>query len=101
LGKITFANTGESVPFEEDESLLELSEREKVPVPFGCYAGHCAACMVRIEEGRENISAPNVFEEYTLTRQELEQGWRLGCQIKLTAGEVVLAPWSPDLMTEK
>ena len=74
MGKITFANNGQSVTYEENETLLELSERERVPVPFGCYAGHCAACMVRIESGAENLPTPNVFEEYTLTPEELAQG---------------------------
>lgn len=101
MGKITFANNGQSVTYEENETLLELSKRERVPVPFGCYAGHCAACMVRIESGAENLPAPNVFEEYTLTPEELAQGWRLGCQLELKAGEVVLVPWSPDLVEKK
>ena len=77
-----------------------LSEREEIPVPFGCYAGHCAACMVRVDtttEGAANLPAPTVFETYTLTREELDAGWRLGCQLELGSGALRIEPWAPGL----
>lgn len=86
--------------YEEGETLLALSKREEIPVPFGCYAGHCAACMVRVDtttEGAANLPAPTVFETYTLTREELDAGWRLGCQLELGSGALRIEPWAPGL----
>ena len=61
------------------------------PVPMGCYAGHCAACMIRVQASPEDINAPTVFETYTLTREELAQGIRLGCQLRILGGQVTIA----------
>ena len=73
--------------------LLEDTSPAHTPIPFGCYAGHCAACMVTITQGHDLLSPPSPFEHYTLSHEELAQNIRLACQIKLVAsGQITLHP---------
>ncbi len=63
------------------------------PIAFGCYAGHCAACMVTIESGSEHLSEITQFERYTLSNQELTSHIRLACQLTVVSeGEIVMRP---------
>ena len=88
-----------SFAFSPPASLIDIIEDTsplKSPVPFGCYAGHCAACMVRIERGAELLNPITPFERYTLSKEELDDEVRLGCQIQaLKAGVVRLRPLDP------
>lgn len=63
------------------------------PIAFGCYAGHCAACMVTIESGAELLSELTAFERYTLSQKELDAHIRLACQLTLvSAGQIHMRP---------
>jgi len=61
-------------------TLLELAKQAGVDWQFNCSRGTCARCRCRIESGAE------LLEEYTdeewdrLGPDELDQGFRLGCQ---------------------
>lgn len=73
--------------------LLEDTSPAHTPIPFGCYAGHCAACMVTVTEGVELLSEITPFERYTLSQQELDQHIRLACQLSLVStGTVSMHP---------
>jgi ferredoxin len=61
-----------------------VNQAETLGVPFGCYEGHCGACLITIIEGNENLSE--------LTEKEkaygLEKNQRLACQCRIKHGDV-------------
>ena len=49
----------------------------------------CGKCKVRVVEGKAPVSAA---DERLLTKEELAQGWRLGCQLVLSGATVIDVP---------
>ena len=49
--------------------------------------GNCARCAVRVLEGEAAI---NTMDRMWFTQEQLEAGWRLGCQV-YTKGPVTVA----------
>ena len=58
-----------------EESLLEAALRHKLPAPYSCQAGLCAACMCRVVEGQVHMR-----HNEALDARDLRLGWVLGCQ---------------------
>ncbi|MBB6735770.1 2Fe-2S iron-sulfur cluster-binding protein [Cohnella zeiphila] len=80
------------VPPAIGQSLLQLAQRAGVDWQFNCSRGTCARCRCRIEAGSELLSEPNDAEWDRLGPDELEQGFRLGCQAVVEReGEIVAA----------
>jgi 2Fe-2S ferredoxin len=72
-------------------SILELAERNRVDWLSNCRRGTCARCRCLVEEGMELLSGPSEAEKARLEREELEEGYRLGCQARLIRpGKVVV-----------
>jgi 2Fe-2S ferredoxin len=61
-------------------SLLELAQKESVDWQFNCSRGTCAKCRCSIIIGADLLSEPNDAEWDRLGSDELEAGYRLGCQ---------------------
>ena len=49
----------------------------------------CGKCKVRVVEGNAPVS---LADERLLTKEELQQGWRLGCQLTLAGAAIVDVP---------
>lgn len=72
-------------------SILELAERHGVDWNSNCRRGTCARCRCLVIEGREFLTAPNDAETARLTEEEIDQGYRLGCQAKVEhSGNIVV-----------
>lgn len=63
-----------------------LDACEDLGVPFGCQAGECATCLVKVLDGGENLAPRNFAEE----SMRLRPNERLACQAKVLNGRVVL-----------
>lgn len=61
-------------------TLLELAKRAGVDWQFNCSRGTCARCRCLIRAGAELLDEPTDAEWDRLGPDELEQGFRLGCQ---------------------
>ena len=72
-------------------TLLEHALKNDVEWGFSCTRGTCARCRTRIESGMEYLSEPNEAELLRLDPEEIEQGYRLGCQAKVVARGTVKA----------
>ncbi len=81
-----------SIDLDDGAALRQLADIDRRLLPFGCYAGHCATCMIEVVEGAEHLSPINATEEYTLTRDEIARGIRLACQITVCEGTVHIRP---------
>ncbi|MEF3301823.1 2Fe-2S iron-sulfur cluster-binding protein [Paenibacillus sp. GYB003] len=64
-------------------SVLEHALKHDVDWGFSCTRGTCSRCRCLVESGMEHLSEPNEAELDSLDDEELEQGFRLGCQTKV------------------
>ncbi len=75
---------------EQEKELADGSEikdvcEEDFKIPFGCKDGLCGTCIIKIEEGNENLSEKNEKEEDMLPD---EPNSRLACQCRVKSGTV-------------
>jgi len=66
-------------------TVLDLAERNEVDWNSFCKRGTCARCRCMVVEGIEYLSEPNLAEERRLDPEEIEEGYRLGCQSRIEA----------------
>jgi len=72
-------------------TILQLAEQHKVDWNSNCRRGTCARCRSKVLEGMEHLSEPNEAEIARLEPEEIEQGYRLGCQAKIVReGKIVV-----------
>ncbi len=69
-----------TVEIETGKTLLDHAIANGIDVGFSCTRGTCARCRVYVEEGRELLSEPNDAEYDRMDEDELDAGYRLGCQ---------------------
>ncbi|MCB9359141.1 (2Fe-2S)-binding protein [Candidatus Woesearchaeota archaeon] len=82
MAKVTIDGTEEEV--QDGDSLNDVCEKHGVI--FGCYAGVCGSCRIKVIEGAENLSE-KTSEEDQLCEADNE---RLACQCNIKQGEVKL-----------
>jgi 2Fe-2S ferredoxin len=66
-------------------SLLDIALKHDIDWGFSCTRGTCARCRCFVESGSEFLSDPNDAELDRLEPEEIEEGYRLGCQAEITA----------------
>ncbi len=65
-----------------DQALPDVLVRNGIFLPMDCGGrGVCGKCRVRFLEGAE---LPGPMDEQVLRPEELTQGWRLGCQCRIS-----------------
>ena len=62
-----------------DETVLEAAARAGIELPFSCRAGVCSTCRTKVVQG-----AVEMAQNYALEDWELEQGYVLACQSRVT-----------------
>ena len=67
-----------------------VADQVGASLPFYCYEGACETCRVLVLEGMDNLTAVNDQERQTLGDEKIACGYRLGCQIVMVSGRVVL-----------
>ncbi len=73
---------------EDGTPLIEACEELETTLSFGCTEGTCGVCELTILKGRENCSRPSEEEKDYLFEEDLSQGMRLGCQVRIKKGDV-------------
>jgi ferredoxin, 2Fe-2S len=61
-------------------SLLDLALKADVDWQYNCSRGTCARCRCQIVEGANQLREPTDEEWDRLGPEELDAGFRLGCQ---------------------
>ena len=87
---VTVSDSGERFEFKNEETLLQVLERNGQNISFGCKMGACGADVVEVVEGTGHLSQPSQQELATLKRLGYGTGARLACCAKLT-GSVTIA----------
>lgn len=72
-------------------SLLDLALKHGVDWNFSCTRGTCARCRCFVETGIELLARPTDEEEDRLEPEELEAGFRLGCQALIKQSGTIVA----------
>lgn len=76
-------------------TLLDAAVQNNVDWGFSCTRGTCARCRCRIRQGMNCLSKPNEAEKLRLEPEELEQGYRLGCQTTVEKNGDIVAEHRP------
>jgi len=62
-----------------DETVLEGAARAGIELPFSCRAGVCSTCRTKVVRGKVEMA-----QNYALEDWELEQGYVLACQSRVS-----------------
>lgn len=74
-------NNDKNVEAESGKSLLSTLADQNIFLPSACGGkGSCGQCKVRVLEGGGEILPT---ETVHFTRKQIQEGWRLGCQLKV------------------
>lgn len=76
-------------------TILDLAEMNEVDWNSFCKRGTCARCRCHVSEGVEYLSIANEAEENRLDPEEIDEGYRLGCQTKFERIGVVSIKHAP------
>jgi len=91
LMTLTGRSIRRNVKPEIGSSILKHAEMHKVDWSSNCRRGTCARCRSKVIEGMAFLSAPNDAEIARLEPEELEAGFRLGCQATVRKeGKIVI-----------
>lgn len=72
-------------------TLLQQALAAGVDWGFNCSRGTCARCRCLVQEGADLLEEPTDAEWDRLGEDELDQGYRLGCQAVLKKAGVLAA----------
>ena len=75
---------------EDGSSLIDVCDEIDVALSFGCTEGTCGVCELTVIEGIKNLSKVTDEEKDYLLPEDLEEGMRLGCQLKIRKGDVTI-----------
>lgn len=84
MPNVTFKNTGQTVPVQDNELLREVTQVNGWPIPYGCENGICGTCLISIPSGKENLTPIEETEEQTLKAMgKFDGNHRLACQCRV------------------
>jgi ferredoxin len=90
VAKVFFKTDNVTYEVEDGTPLMDFCEEVDVSLSFGCTEGTCGVCEVTVLKGRENLSRITEEEKDYLLEEDLEDGMRLGCQVKIRKGDIIL-----------
>ncbi|NVO28124.1 2Fe-2S iron-sulfur cluster binding domain-containing protein [Donghicola sp. C2-DW-16] len=91
-GRVVFVDVGLSVTVKAGTRIIEVSEKLGAGVTYGCREGECGSCLVRVVEGMEFLSDPDMLELRVLRENLAGHADRLACQAKVMGGTVKVRP---------
>ncbi|MFQ5444177.1 MAG: 2Fe-2S iron-sulfur cluster-binding protein [Nitrospinales bacterium] len=90
MAKILFQPDNVVHEFEDGSALIDICDEVDITLSFGCTEGTCGVCELTVVKGMENISKVTDEEKEYLLPEDINNGMRLGCQIKIKRGEVAI-----------
>ena len=92
-GKVKLTiNDGKTLEVQTGSSLMATLAEEKVFLPSACGGkGNCGQCKCRVVEGGGTLLPTEVG---FFTRKQIQDHWRLGCQVKVKEDLKIVVPQS-------
>ena len=75
-----------SVSMSAEDNPLAAGLQAGLDLPYSCRNGVCCTCRAKVMEGRVSMN-----KNFTLTREEIAQGFVLSCQAKALSPKLVLS----------
>ena len=88
---LTFKDIGLTVNVPAGVRVIEISEKVGAGIVYGCREGDCGTCMMKVEEGWDNLSTPTIIEDKVLKDNLAGRHYRLACQAQVI-GDVTVSP---------
>jgi ferredoxin len=88
---LTFKDIGLTVSVPVGVRVIEISEKVGAGIVYGCREGDCGTCMMKVEEGWDNLSTPTIIEDKVLKENLAGRHYRLACQAQII-GDVTVSP---------
>jgi ferredoxin len=89
--KVTFKDIGITVNVPVGSRIIEISEKVGAGLIYGCREGDCGTCLMKVDEGWNNLTTPSIVEEKILKENLAGKHNRLACQAQVL-GDVVISP---------
>ena len=89
--QLTFSDIDVTVSVPAGVRVIEVSEKVGSGIVYGCREGDCGTCLMKIEEGWNNLSTPSVLEDKVLRENMAGKHYRLACQAQVL-GDVTVKP---------
>jgi 2Fe-2S ferredoxin len=87
MPRVTFADAGKAGEFPAGRTLLSIANELEIRISQVCGGdGACGTCRVEVVEGADALSDPTPDETY----KEIDPPYRLGCQARVSTGDVVV-----------
>lgn len=89
--KLTFKDINMSVNVPIGVRVIEISEKVGAGIVYGCREGDCGTCLMKVDDGWENLSTISVIEDKILRENAAGKHYRLACQAQVL-GDVTVSP---------
>ena len=83
MPKVTITTDDKTIEVADNYAMIDMCEEYETSILFGCRDGACGACMIRVLEGKENLSPMEDDEKDFLETMAAEPDERLACQCKV------------------
>lgn len=83
MPKVHITTDDLTIEVKDGYALIDMCEDYDTSILFGCRDGACGACMVRVQDGKENLSPMQDDEKDFLETMAAEEDERLACQCKV------------------
>ena len=86
--KITFKVDGveTTIDGEMNKTILDSAIENDIDAPYSCQGGICSTCLAKINKGSVEMDNNQI-----LTDDEVEDGYILTCQARITSDEVEIS----------
>ena len=89
--KLTFKDIDMTVTVPAGVRVIEISNNLGSGIIYGCREGDCGTCLMKVEEGWDNLSTKSVIEDKVLRENAAGRHYRLACQAQIL-GDVTVSP---------
>ncbi len=89
--KLTFKDIDVAVTVPVGVRVIEISDKIGSGIIYGCREGDCGTCLMKVEEGWDNLSTKSVIEDKVLRENAAGRHFRLACQAQVL-GDVTVSP---------
>ncbi len=90
MAEIVFESDNISKEVPDGSKIATVADEVQASLPFGCREASCGACKLLVLEGMENLEDVIDDEIDVLGQGKIDEGYRLGCQIIIKSGKVVI-----------